>query len=147
MMTAVADIAAAGTSVICTIHQPSTRIFALCTHLLLLQAGYVINYQSLQSLCYLILMLLLSGEVMYFGPIGDHCTDVLSYFARTFGVHCNPRTNPADFILEQSRVSGEGQTPAQKWRETTDAQKAIEVVIFLLSFFFFFCLLLFTSLL
>ncbi len=38
-MRAVKSIAARGTSVICTIHQPSETIFGMFTHLLLLKKG------------------------------------------------------------------------------------------------------------
>jgi ABC-type multidrug transport system ATPase subunit len=39
VMTAVKKIAARGTSVVCTIHQPSATIFGMFTHLLLLKKG------------------------------------------------------------------------------------------------------------
>jgi hypothetical protein len=38
-MLAVKNIAARGTSVVCTIHQPSATIFGMFTHLLLLKKG------------------------------------------------------------------------------------------------------------
>lgn len=41
MMGAIEKVAQSGTAVVCTIHQPSTRIFARASHLLLLKRGYV----------------------------------------------------------------------------------------------------------
>ncbi len=41
VMFAIQKVAESGTAVICTIHQPSTRIFARASHLLLLKRGYV----------------------------------------------------------------------------------------------------------
>jgi ABC-type multidrug transport system ATPase subunit len=39
VMTAIKNIAARGTSVVCTIHQPSKAIFSMFSHLLLLKKG------------------------------------------------------------------------------------------------------------
>lgn len=62
-MTAVKNIAARGTSVVCTIHQPSATIFGMFTHLLLMKKG---------------------GYTAYFGPIGNRegdCSVLLNYFS------------------------------------------------------------------
>lgn len=52
----VSNIVSSGRSVICTIHQPSRRLFLSFSHLMLLKRG---------------------GEVAYFGPIGDQAKDLL----------------------------------------------------------------------
>jgi hypothetical protein len=67
VMKAVKNIAARGTPVVCTIHQPSATLFAMFTHLLLLKKG---------------------GYTTYFGPIGDRpgdCSVMLDYFAGALG--------------------------------------------------------------
>jgi ATP-binding cassette subfamily G (WHITE) protein 2 (SNQ2) len=86
VMTAVRNIAGRGTSVVCTIHQPSATIFGMFTHLLLLKKG---------------------GFTTYFGPIGKSEGDysvLLDYFS-TMGHAMKPHQNPAEFILE---VTGAG---------------------------------------
>ncbi len=86
-MKAVKNIAARGTPVVCTIHQPSATLFAMFTHLLLLKKG---------------------GYTTYFGPIGDRpgdCSVMLDYFAGALGREIKPFQNPAEFILE---VTGSG---------------------------------------
>jgi ABC-type multidrug transport system ATPase subunit len=86
VMTAVRNIAGRGTSVVCTIHQPSATIFGMFTHLLLLKKG---------------------GFTTYFGPIGKSEGDysvLLDYFS-AMGHAMKPHQNPAEFILE---VTGAG---------------------------------------
>jgi ABC-type phosphate transport system ATPase subunit len=39
VMSAIEKVAQSGTACVCSIHQPSTRIFAKCTHLLLIRKG------------------------------------------------------------------------------------------------------------
>jgi ABC-type multidrug transport system ATPase subunit len=87
VMKAVKNIAARGTPVVCTIHQPSATLFSMFTHLLLLKKG---------------------GYTTYFGPIGDRpgdCSVMLDYFAGALGREIKPFQNPAEFILE---VTGSG---------------------------------------
>jgi ATP-binding cassette, subfamily G (WHITE), member 2 len=60
-------------TVICTIHQPQGKIFAMFDDLVLLKAG----------------------EIAYQGP----AKDALAYFEQT-GFPCPPLTNPADHILD-----------------------------------------------
>lgn len=69
------NLAAAGTSVVCTIHQPSSDVFHRMHKLLLLSAG----------------------RVMYFGSTHG----VVPYFSR-IGKECPMYTNPADFLMDIS---------------------------------------------
>eukprot|EP00850_Spirogloea_muscicola_P017864 SM000157S02094 [mRNA] locus=s157:259267:270139:- [translate_table: standard] len=74
------NIVQTGRSIICTIHQPSRRIFMAFDHLLLLKRG---------------------GEVAYFGPIGLNARDLLGYFEALPGMpKCGPDQNPATYMLE-----------------------------------------------
>lgn len=79
---AVQAIARSGRSVVCTVHQPSTQVFASFTHLLLLVPG---------------------GRSAYFGPIHDDPDEKdfgpLLRFFRDRGFICPPLVNPADFML------------------------------------------------
>jgi ABC-type multidrug transport system ATPase subunit len=64
VMRGVVNIVGSGRSVICTIHQPSRRLFMYFDHLMLLKRG---------------------GEVAYFGPIGERANELLV-------CSCNPIT-------------------------------------------------------
>ena len=72
------DMAARGKLIICTIHQPSSEIFALFDNLYLL-AG---------------------GGVVYSGPRED----APKYFA-TLGYHCPATHNPADFLIRALSIN------------------------------------------
>eukprot|EP00741_Cyanophora_paradoxa_P024773 tig00000270_g23916.t1 len=59
IMRSVKGLARSGVAVICTIHQPSSSLFAMFDWLLLLRRG---------------------GRVAYFGPLGENSRSVLGYF-------------------------------------------------------------------
>ena len=56
-----------GRTIICTIHQPSVRVFKLFTHLMLLKKG---------------------GHVVYFGPIGENYSELFRYFEHSQAQGC-----------------------------------------------------------
>ncbi|XP_056693043.1 pleiotropic drug resistance protein 1 isoform X2 [Spinacia oleracea] len=69
-----------GRTVICTIHQPSIDIFESFDELFLLKQG---------------------GQVLYSGPIGHHCCQLMSYFEQINGVRkIRDGYNPATWVLE-----------------------------------------------
>lgn len=73
------DLANAGQSILCTIHQPSATLFEEFDRLLLLRKG---------------------GQTVYFGEIGDKSKTILDYFERNGARHCDEAENPAEYILE-----------------------------------------------
>ncbi|CAI5462083.1 unnamed protein product, partial [Closterium sp. Yama58-4] len=74
------NIAATGRSTICTIHQPSRRLFFAFDWLYLMKRG---------------------GEVVYFGPIGHNGCNLLNYFESLPGLpKCRDDQNPATYMLE-----------------------------------------------
>ena len=79
-------LAAAGQSILCTIHQPNSALFENFDRLLLLQRG---------------------GECVYFGDIGKDAYVLLEYF-RKHGAYCPPDANPAEWMLD---AIGAGQAP------------------------------------
>ncbi|OQS04057.1 ATP-binding Cassette (ABC) Superfamily [Thraustotheca clavata] len=80
VMVAVKRIAAAGRTVICTIHQPSLSLFELFDELILLQTG---------------------GRTVYCGPIGQESCDLISHFQALPNIRkCNPAENPATYMLD-----------------------------------------------
>ncbi|KAK7352741.1 hypothetical protein VNO80_18169 [Phaseolus coccineus] len=78
-----------GRTVVCTIHQPSIDIFDAFDELLLLKRG---------------------GEEIYVGPLGQHCSQLISYFEEINGVpKIKNGYNPATWMLE---VTSEAQEAA-----------------------------------
>jgi len=80
VMLAARAVCDSGVPVICTIHQPSAELFMMFDNLLLMKKG---------------------GFVIYYGPLGQGGQTVLQFFERQ-GFSCEPRKNPADFVLECS---------------------------------------------
>jgi ABC-type multidrug transport system ATPase subunit len=72
-------LAAAGQSILCTIHQPSASLFAGFDMLLLLKAG---------------------GRTVYFGPVAD-----VPYYFIEQGVDWPKNANPAEFMIDIVSVS------------------------------------------
>ncbi|KAH3679147.1 hypothetical protein WICMUC_001158 [Wickerhamomyces mucosus] len=83
-------LAAAGQSILCTIHQPSATLFESFDRLLLLKKG---------------------GKTVYFGDIGENSRTILDYFERNGARHCETHENPAEYILE---AIGAGATASVK---------------------------------
>ncbi|KAG6945138.1 hypothetical protein JG688_00016773 [Phytophthora aleatoria] len=80
IMTGVRKVADSGRTVICTIHQPSSDVFALFDSLLLLKRG---------------------GETVFFGDLGDNCRNLIDYFEGIPGVSPLPAGyNPVTWMLE-----------------------------------------------
>lgn len=73
------QLAAAGQSILCTIHQPSATLFEEFDRLLLLKKG---------------------GQTVYFGDTGKNCSTLIDYFERNGAKKCGPTENPAEYILE-----------------------------------------------
>lgn len=73
------ELAKAGQSILCTIHQPSATLFEQFDRLLLLKKG---------------------GKTVYFGDIGDNSKILTDYFTRNGARKCNSTENPAEYILE-----------------------------------------------
>lgn len=73
------DLANAGQSILCTIHQPSATLFEEFDRLLLLRKG---------------------GQTVYFGKIGKNSRHMLDYFEANGGRKCEATENPAEYMLE-----------------------------------------------
>ncbi|KAJ8578971.1 hypothetical protein ON010_g231 [Phytophthora cinnamomi] len=80
IMDGVRKVADTGRTVVCTIHQPSSDVFYLFDHLLLLKRG---------------------GETVFVGELGEKCYKLVEYFEAIPGVAPLPeRYNPATWMLE-----------------------------------------------
>eukprot|EP01138_Halocafeteria_seosinensis_P000056 gb/GECG01000057.1/.p1 GENE.gb/GECG01000057.1/~~gb/GECG01000057.1/.p1 ORF type:complete len:911 (+),score=113.81 gb/GECG01000057.1/:1-2733(+) len=100
LLSSLAMLAAAGRTVMTTIHQPSTQIFN----------------------CFDKLLLLGEGNVLYFGT----ASDALHYFASPpLKQVCPPHWNPADFLLE---VSSYGKIVADAAEQWTKQQQQLDYV-------------------
>ncbi|KAG9009142.1 hypothetical protein FRB94_012414 [Tulasnella sp. JGI-2019a] len=88
-------LAAAGQSIICTIHQPSALLFENFDRLLLLQRG---------------------GETVYFGDIGQDSHVIREYFSRN-GADCPPDVNPAEFMLEAIGAGSGRRIGSRDWHD------------------------------
>jgi ABC-type multidrug transport system ATPase subunit len=108
VMEVVRNEAEHGRSCVVTIHQPSSYIFSLFTHLLLLKRG---------------------GEVIYFGPIGRDGATVREYFARELDLHMDELANPADFALECASPAADcDRDPAEVWRNSAECARVNSVL-------------------
>lgn len=88
-------LAAAGQSIICTIHQPSPLLFENFDRLLLLERG---------------------GETVYFGDIGPDSRVLREYLSRN-GAHCPDDQNPAEFMLEAIGAGSRPRTGPRDWKD------------------------------
>ncbi|SSD61492.1 probable Protein SNQ2 [Saccharomycodes ludwigii] len=89
-------LAAAGQSILCTIHQPSATLFEQFDRLLLLKKG---------------------GQTVYFGDIGANSETVLEYFESNGARKCEKSENPAEYVLE-AIGAGATATADRDWHET-----------------------------
>ena len=83
-------VAASGRSIVCTIHQPSSVIFSAFDSLLLLQRG---------------------GRTVFFGQLGENCSELVQYFeSAPHVVPIGLTVNPATWMLD---VIGAGTSNTQ----------------------------------
>ncbi len=103
------NIASTGKTVVCTIHQPSSEVFALFDRILLMA----------------------EGRTAFLGPVSD----ALSFFAAQ-GLPCPPNYNPADFYIHTlATIPGQEVESKKKSKEICDAyessdagQRILEIV-------------------
>ncbi|RLN14918.1 hypothetical protein BBJ28_00016098 [Nothophytophthora sp. Chile5] len=80
IMDGVRKVADTGRTIVCTIHQPSSRVFEVFDSLLLLKRG---------------------GESVFFGELGDKAVEMIKYFEAIDGVtKLESSYNPATWMLE-----------------------------------------------
>ncbi|KAI7832790.1 ABC-2 type transporter-domain-containing protein [Gamsiella multidivaricata] len=68
-----------GQAILCTIHQPSSQLFAFFDDLLLLAKG---------------------GKTVFFGELGHDSQDLINYFEKNGAPKCASDANPAEYILD-----------------------------------------------
>nr|XP_023885614.1 pleiotropic drug resistance protein 3-like isoform X1 [Quercus suber]POE69405.1 pleiotropic drug resistance protein 3 [Quercus suber] len=111
VMRAVKNIVETGRTVVCTIHQPSIDIFEAFDELILMKNG---------------------GHIIYFGPLGQHSSQVIEYFESIPGVPAiKDNYNPATWMLEVTSKSAEAELGvdfAQIYRGSTLYEQNKELV-------------------
>lgn len=94
------NIASTGKTVICTIHQPSSEVFALFDRILLMA----------------------EGRTAFLGP----ASDALSFFSAQ-GLPCPPNYNPADFYIHiLATIPGQETESKRKSKQICDAYEVSE---------------------
>ncbi|KAG0056067.1 hypothetical protein BGZ83_006504 [Gryganskiella cystojenkinii] len=68
-----------GQAILCTIHQPSSQLFAFFDDLLLLAKG---------------------GRTVFFGELGQDSSNLIEYFEKNGAPKCADDANPAEYILD-----------------------------------------------
>ncbi|KAJ5589564.1 hypothetical protein N7537_012242 [Penicillium hordei] len=106
IITFLRKIAGQGVPIVCTIHQPSSVIFEMFDHTLILAPG---------------------GQTVYFGETRERLNE---YFTRN-GAAMSPSANPAEFVI--TTVAASSQDPngadwAQLWRKSTESHELYNLV-------------------
>ncbi|KAI5776697.1 ABC-2 type transporter-domain-containing protein [Geopyxis carbonaria] len=96
-----------GLAILCTIHQPSAILFQDFDDVLLLAKG---------------------GREVYFGPIGQAGTTVISYFQRHGAAPASADANPAEYILETIREAPGTQTWPEIWESSSENDEALQEI-------------------
>ncbi|KAH6613067.1 ABC-2 type transporter-domain-containing protein [Boeremia exigua] len=102
------DLADAGQSILCTIHQPSSTLIDQFDRLLLLAKG---------------------GRTVYFGDLGKDSQKVLDYFTSYGAPPCPAGANPAEYVLEQIGAGATGQATLDwpsVWAASSERQAVTE---------------------
>lgn len=96
-----------GQAILCTIHQPSSRLFRIFDPLLLLN-----NH----------------GETVYLGDIERDASALIEYFESRGAPECRPEDNPAEWVLgitsHSSRTFTEHSSWSKKWDESQQCHEA-----------------------
>lgn len=94
-------------AILCTIHQPSTILFRNFDNILLLSHG---------------------GKEVYFGPTGKNGATVIDYFVRNGAPQPALEANPAEYILETTRVSEKNLDWASIWSASPESSTIKEEI-------------------
>jgi hypothetical protein len=93
-----------GQAILCTIHQPSSQLFAFFDDLLLLAKG---------------------GKTVYFGDLGTDSSLLINYFEKNGAPKCAPDANPAEYILDVVNARHSGLNWSEIWEASPEKQNLI----------------------
>ncbi|KAF5125052.1 ZEB2-regulated ABC transporter 1 [Metarhizium anisopliae] len=97
-----------GHTILCTVHQPSAQLFNQFDRLILLR----------------------SGETVYFGDIGPEATVLKHYFESRGSRKCSIDENPAEWMMDviedSTKPADDQQAWSQKWNASTERQEVLD---------------------
>ena len=93
-----------GQAILCTIHQPSSQLFAFFDNLLLLAKG---------------------GRSVYFGDLGPDSAELIQYFESNGAPKCAADANPAEYILDVVNARHSGLSWPEIWDESPEKQRLL----------------------
>ncbi|KAI1314530.1 hypothetical protein EDD11_002046 [Mortierella claussenii] len=96
-----------GQAILCTIHQPSSQLFAFFDDLLLLAKG---------------------GKTVYFGDLGTDSQDLISYFEKNGAPKCAHDANPAEYILDVVNARHSGLNWPDIWDASPERNELLSAI-------------------
>ncbi|KAF9930336.1 hypothetical protein FBU30_000609 [Linnemannia zychae] len=96
-----------GQAILCTIHQPSSQLFAFFDDLLLLAKG---------------------GRTVYFGHLGQDSTELINYFEKNGAPKCAQDANPAEYILDVVNARHSDLEWPEIWKNSPERTQLIEEI-------------------
>ncbi|KAG0044244.1 hypothetical protein BGZ83_010503 [Gryganskiella cystojenkinii] len=94
-----------GQAILCTIHQPSSQLFAFFDDLLLLAKG---------------------GRTVFFGELGRDSQDLIQYFEKNGAPSCASDANPAEYILDVVNARHSDLNWPEIWNASPERVKLLE---------------------
>ncbi|GJJ69567.1 ATP-binding cassette, subfamily G (WHITE), member 2, SNQ2 [Entomortierella parvispora] len=96
-----------GQAILCTIHQPSSQLFAFFDDLLLLAKG---------------------GRTVYFGDLGHDSQELIRYFESNGAPQCALDANPAEYILDVVNARHAGLNWPEIWDASPEKQHLLAAI-------------------
>lgn len=93
-----------GQAILCTIHQPSSQLFAFFDNLLLLAKG---------------------GRTVFFGDLGLDSASLINYFEKNGAPKCASDANPAEYILDVVNARHSELNWPEIWSASSEKQKLL----------------------
>ncbi|KAF9208169.1 hypothetical protein BGZ49_009566 [Haplosporangium sp. Z 27] len=94
-----------GQAILCTIHQPSSQLFAFFDNLLLLAKG---------------------GRTVFFGELGHDSCKLISYFEKNGAPTCASDANPAEYILDVVNARHSDLDWPEIWNNSPEKTRLLE---------------------
>ncbi|KAF9434230.1 hypothetical protein BGZ76_008355 [Entomortierella beljakovae] len=94
-----------GQAILCTIHQPSSQLFAFFDNLLLLAKG---------------------GRTVFFGELGNDSQNLIQYFEKNGAPQCASDANPAEYILDVVNARNSTLVWPDIWNESPERTQLLE---------------------
>ncbi|KAF9925726.1 hypothetical protein FBU30_004522 [Linnemannia zychae] len=96
-----------GQAILCTIHQPSSQLFAFFDNLLLLAKG---------------------GRTVFFGDLGPDSASLINYFVKNGAPTCAPDANPAEYILDVVNARHSNLNWPEIWDASSEKQDLLDAI-------------------